>query len=281
MINTIDEEATFKQFGYISKYLKPNSNKKIIAICDNPDCRKIRILSFQGYCKLCHKCACQTDEYREKQRIGSTGKFPSIITREKMSNAQSGENNPNYGKNFSGKNSPNYGKKRSSETIKKMCVAQQKHWENPLECKKASEATIKYFENPLSHEKASKGQIKRWEDPLEHERASAGQQGISYDEWEGFVSNLPYCPAFNEECKELNREKYGRKCFLTGLAEEENITSKGKQQKLSVHHVDMNKMQGCNGIRWKLVPICLKWHKIAHTKLWKARIIWLLNNIWN
>ena len=110
---------------------------------------------------------------------------------------------------------------------------------------------------------------------------SATLQHIPYDEWKKFVTNLPYCFAFNKQCKESNRDKYGRKCFLTGLPEEENITSTGKQRKLSVHHVDMNKMQGCNDIRWKLVPICIHYHGKIHNELWKMRIIWLLNNVWN
>lgn len=112
-------------------------------------------------------------------------------------------------------------------------------------------------------------------------KISAKHQGISYDEWEFFVRDSPYCPLFNEECRESNREKYHRRCFLTGLPEYENITSTGKWQHLSVHHVDMDKMQGCDGKRWKLVPICLKWHNKVHNELWERRIIWLLNNVWN
>ena len=111
-------------------------------------------------------------------------------------------------------------------------------------------------------------------------RMSATFQGISYDEWESFACDSPYCPKFNEKCRESNREKYNRKCFLTGLSELENITKTGKQKKLSVHHVDMDKGQGCDGKRWKLVPICIAWHGRIHNDLWKARIIWLLNNVW-
>lgn len=109
---------------------------------------------------------------------------------------------------------------------------------------------------------------------------SAANQGISYDEWENYASRKEYCPLFNEECRESNRNKYERCCFLTGLPEEENITSTGRQQKLAVHHVDMDKGQGCNGVKWKLVPICLKWHGKVHNELWEARIIWLLENIY-
>ena len=110
---------------------------------------------------------------------------------------------------------------------------------------------------------------------------SATLQGITYDEWENFAKDQPYCPLFNEECRESNREKYDRKCFICGLPEEENITSTGKQLKLSVHHYDMDKMQGCNGHEWKLVPLCVHHHGgNIHTKLWEIRIIYLLKNVW-
>lgn len=63
---------------------------------------------------------------------------------------------------------------------------------------------------------------------------------------------------------------------MCGLSEEENVG----QRKLSVHHVDMNKDQGCNGHKWKLVPLCTSCHRKSHTKIWIARIEYLLNNAW-
>lgn len=110
---------------------------------------------------------------------------------------------------------------------------------------------------------------------------SATRQGLAYDDWESYAVDQPYCPLFNKECRESNREKYGKRCFLSGISELENITSTGKQWKLSVHHVDMDKMQGCNGKRWKLIPLSIGWHIKVHTELWKSRIIWLLENVWN
>jgi hypothetical protein len=146
---------------------------------------------------------------------------------------------------------------------------------------KISESNTGKIRTKEMRDHASIMTTKYFEDITNREKASAKAQGISYDEWEDFVRNSLYCPKFDEFCRESNREKFGRMCFLTSLPEEENITSTGKQQKLSVHHVDMDKTQGCDGKRWKLVPLCLKWHKIAHTKLWIARITWLLNNVWN
>lgn len=119
---------------------------------------------------------------------------------------------------------------------------------------------------------------------LEHsQHLSASLQGISYDEWESFAQEQKYCPLFNERCRESNREKYDRRCFLSGLSEEENLDKNCNIRKLSVHHVDMDKMQGCDGKRWKLVPLSMEYHRKTHgkdCKLWETRIIWLLNNIW-
>jgi hypothetical protein len=107
---------------------------------------------------------------------------------------------------------------------------------------------------------------------------SARHQGISIDDWDGFATNSPYCEKFNESCRESNRDKYDRECFICGKPESKNFTKSGKLRKLSVHHIDMNKQQGCNDNEWKLVPVCLNHHGMLHTELWEARIKYLLRN---
>jgi hypothetical protein len=45
---------------------------------------------------------------------------------------------------------------------------------------------------------------------------------------------------------------------------------KGKRVfRLSVHHIDEDKEQGCNGKSWKLVPLCLQ----CHLKVKKHKIL--------
>lgn len=52
----IDEKATYEKFGYHSYDLKPKSDKKIVAVCD--DCGKARILSKGHYSALfCISCS--------------------------------------------------------------------------------------------------------------------------------------------------------------------------------------------------------------------------------
>lgn len=80
-----------------------------------------------------------------------------------------------------------------------------------------------------------------------------------------------YCPKFNFSLKERIRDEFGRTCFLCPTTEEENGV------KLSVHHVDYNKGQGC-GHEWNLVPLCRKCHVKTNYNRWH----WfnLLGNYW-
>ena len=66
--------------------------------------------------------------------------------------------------------------------------------------------------------------------------------------WNGGKSFEPYCVAFSRKLKEETRDSFGRKCFLCGVSE--------NGEKLHVHHIDYNKLQGCKGKKWALVPLC-------------------------
>lgn len=172
-------------------------------------------------------------------------------------------------------------RKVSDKTRKKQSESQRKRFEDQQEREKIRVTTIKRFEDSSEREKISITKKKYFENLTAREKQSAALFHIPYSEWESFASEQKYCPNFNDECRESNRDKYDRKCFLTGLSESKNITSTGKRRHLSVHHIDMDKGQGCNGVKWKLIPVCLEWHNKIHNKLWEMRIIWLLDNVWN
>lgn len=87
--------------------------------------------------------------------------------------------------------------------------------------------------------------------------------------WKGGKSFDPYCEKFNERKKEEVRNQYGRKCYICGKDEKNNITKTKRQFKLSVHHIDEDKEQGCNGKPWKLVPLCIHCHNSKKTKVLK------------
>lgn len=67
--------------------------------------------------------------------------------------------------------------------------------------------------------------------------------------WQGGKSFEPYCHLFNEEKKEEIRNRDNRVCQLCGKSEILN------GQRMSVHHVDGDKMQGC-GKGWYLITLC-------------------------
>ena len=105
----IDEQETRLQFGYYSESLSKGSNKEVYVICE--ECGYKRTMKFYIYVETHGRC---------------------------QSCAQSGKNNPFYGKkhsrktrikmsknhvNISGKNNPNYGKIVSNETRNKMSKA--------------------------------------------------------------------------------------------------------------------------------------------------------------
>ena len=72
--------------------------------------------------------------------------------------------------------------------------------------------------------------------------------------WKNGASFEPYCEKFNNEKREEVRNQYNRTCVISGISALQN------RQRLDVDHVDENKMQGCNGVKWRLVPLTMSNH---------------------
>lgn len=108
------------------------------------------------------------------------------------------------------------------------------------------------------------------------QRISAQGQGIPYEKWTGFAKEQLYCEKFDEACRERIRAKYNHGCFVCDKPQDENITKTGKHKKLSVHHADMDKNQGCDGVQWKLVPLCMTCHSKSHFEPMKSRIEYVI-----
>lgn len=62
------------------------------------------------------------------------------------------------------------------------------------------------------------------------------------------------------------RNEYNRQCYNCGKNEKDNIVKSGKMIKLSIHHVDNDKEQGCNDKEWKLIPLCSSCHSKLHRR---------------
>jgi hypothetical protein len=172
-----------------------------------------------------------SEETKRKIGLASKGKIVSEETKKKMSLKLSGEKNPNYN-----------GKTITDEWRRKQYLAHKgkKHTE--------------------THKKnislGGKGK-KRSEETCN--RISQAKRGANSYTWKGGISYLPYCFKFNTRRKRAVRIFFGNYCICCGKHVTENITKRG-QCEHSVHHVDHDKEQGCNGKPFNLVPLCVKCH---------------------
>lgn len=127
---------TYYTYGYWPEDLKPQSNKLIIAACDN--CGKIRILKKCHYKDLCQSCtSTKRNIKRYEDPLEHKKSSESALKRHK--------NNP-----------------MSDETKEKMSITQTKRYEDPIERKKNSEGHKKLYEDPLERKKQSIAQLKRY-----------------------------------------------------------------------------------------------------------------------
>lgn len=78
--------------------------------------------------------------------------------------------------------------------------------------------------------------------------------------WKGNSSH--YCDKWTEKLREEIRVLFNRKCYICGNPEE------FERRKLSVHHCDYNKSQGCKGTKWSLIPLCTSCHAKTNHNVW-------------
>ena len=84
-----------------------------------------------------------------------------------------------------------------------------------------------------------------------------GENGAN---WQGGISFEPYCSKFTEQLKQQIRDFYNNCDYFSGLPVGVCNIINGKVNKLSIHHVDYNKMQGCDVHKWGLIPLSHKNH---------------------
>jgi hypothetical protein len=185
-------------------------------------------------------------------------KMRNSTPREVRSTRVSGEKNPMFGRKhseetkekirksrigkYSGKNSPLYGKPKSKDHCKKISEAKIKNYvkeKHPNFGKHHPPKTLEKMRNVKLGKKASEETIKK----LSGENASA---------WKGGTSFMPYCPKFNKKRKKAVREFFNNLCICTG--------EPSYDKELSVHHIDHDKEQGCNGKPFNLIPLNSEHH---------------------
>ncbi|MFA5458937.1 MAG: NUMOD3 domain-containing DNA-binding protein [Synergistaceae bacterium] len=204
----------------------------------------------------------RTEEHKKIISSLKKGKPRSEETKRKISLSKKGTPPWNKGKSF------------SEEARQKMSEAKRgnkcalghtlsddskKRISNAIKGRHPTEETRQKLRNRMPWNKGRTGIYS--EDYLK--RLSDAQRGKNAWRWRGGISFEPYCPKFNRYLKERIRNMHGRKCLLCQITEEEN----GK--KLSIHHCDYNKMQGCGKNRvWNLIPLCSRCHSKTNQNRW-------------
>lgn len=98
-----------------------------------------------------------------------------------------------------------------------------------------------------------------------------GSPGPKNPNWRGGISFKPYCYKFDKHKKEEVRQRFGNKCYLCGMPQDQDY------RQLAVHHCDYNKGQGCGSV-WSLIPLCTNCHLKTNNHRW----YWFnrLSNYW-
>lgn len=170
----------------------------------------------------------------------------------------------------SGEHNPMFGRKLSIETRKKMSISRTGHPVSDETKVKISQAQIgKYVSEGTKQKIREKRKYQTFSDETRR-KMSVSHSGPNNPNWRNGSGFEPYCHKFNYRLKEDIRESFNRKCFICGT-EESGI-------KHDVHHVDYNKNTLCNGQSWGLVPLCHSCHSRTNFNRW----YWfsLLNNYW-
>jgi hypothetical protein len=237
-----------------------------------------------------------TEETKQKISISNTGKKRTKEQLETLS------------KSHKGRVAWNKGLSASDETKKKMSISRKKQIRTPETVKKIADKnrgkkrSVEFCvrnaelqrgrkqtpETIAKRVQSQKGKPKKPHSgdsrigthrPIEvRKKISDKLSGSNNPKWKGGISNISYCFKFNDIFKEYIRNKFNRTCFICNKHEENNVTKTGKIIKLSIHHVDYDKLDICNGKSWPFVPLCMQCHGKTSNNRW----YWfnLLINYW-
>ena len=174
-------------------------------------------------------------------------------------------------KSHMGERNHNFGKPKSIETRLKMSVAakgrpkSEEHRKNLIKAWKTrppvSEETKSKLRESLKGNTNSLGKKFSKESCR---RISESKKGEKSYQWKGGISFEPYCPKFTNEFRERVRAFFRYCCVQCGKTAVED------RRRLSVHHVNFNKMACCDNSIPLFVSLC----QSCHSKTTRNRIFW-------
>ena len=127
----------------------------------------------------------------------------------------------------------------------------------------------------IKQSKSHSGRIKSPEHCKNISKSKLGvYDGENNPNWQGGLSFGKYCSKFNNQLKQLIRDRYNNCDYMSDI--HKNICNNGRA--LDVHHVDYNKQQGCDDHEWRLIPLSKSNHMRtnANRPFWNKLFIYSL-----
>jgi hypothetical protein len=161
--------------------------------------------------------------------------------------SQRGENNPMFGKP-----SPMKGKHHTEESNKKNSDS---HVGVPIHSEErkqelsdhwVGESNPNFGKHPVPWNKGKRGIYSG----ITLHKMSEAKRGDKCVLWKGGISYEKYCPKFSFRLKERVRKFFNYTCQICGHAWQPG------EKRLSVHHVNYEKMVCCNNIKPLFIPVC-------------------------
>ncbi len=270
--------------------------KKVIRLCENPDCwnlvekplSQLKIYKRTFCCKECYgiwlslddhaplrksEVAAKHSESMKGKMVGDKNPSKRPEVREKISAARKGhEVTPETREKLS---KANIGRKDSEETRMKKSKASIGRTLSQEARKKISERMKQ--NNPVYMpgvlEKISENK-KQWH--IDHKGYESGPKNPN---WNGGSSYYPYCPKFNEEFKNRVRAYFDYECVKCGKPEWKNKNHYHHH----VHHVDYNKDACCDGQPVQFVTLCHSCHMKTNgnRSRWERMFLKILHEIYD
>lgn len=209
----IHVEATIKYKGYNPDTLTSGSNKRICVICDH--CGRVRYVRKRDYRDLCFNCSMikqknnpiwQKNQAEGSRRIVSD---PEWI-RKQRAGMDKIMMNPDWQIHL-------------KEGAKKRVL-------DPVWIKNHKDGVVKNAKNSEWLKKITENNRNRVKDPDWSKRLSAGQQGISFEEWDGFVISVSARMYNSSEYKEWRKSVFKRDNYTCQMCDK-------RGGKLNSHHI--------------------------------------------
>lgn len=276
----INREATIRWKGYDPNNLKPRSNRRVWANCD--DCGKGRWVVFQAYRSLCRSCVMKgktpTEETRKKISKNSgnrKGCHHTKKTIKKMSESSKGIKHSKESKLKMSKSRMghkvsketkqkisqfNMGREVSKETRKKLSESHKGYIMSQEQKDKISKGNKGKIISEKTREKMSNFQKGKIISKETREKISKANSGENNFHWEGGKSFEIYPIEFNRSLKRNVRELYNNCDFFSGLN-----YKYFENKNLSIHHIDYDKD---NSNVNNFIPLCSKHHAQTNNNRW-------------